>query len=161
MAIEACTDDLEATQTEVDAVKKAVRQSSTYLGMSGETLQRYLLQMTEKENLLLSHKLRISATQADAPSDTTPPAEDKRQDLMTKMEAFINSSDTNGSGPAAEDADPICEPAEDSVRDPAEVTDVKPPPEGDVQAFNKESLPEVVRHLCEYEAVPLESAKAL
>merc|ERR1719265_2277209 len=141
MAIEACTDDLEATQTEVDAVKKAVRQSSTYLGMSGETLQRYLLQMTEKENLLLSHKLRISTMQADAPSDTTPSAEDKRQDLMTKMEAFINSSDTNGSGPAAEDADPICEPAE--------VTDVKPPPEGDVQAFNKESLPEVVRHLCE------------
>lgn len=44
---------------------------------------------------------------------------------------------------------------------PAAGVPAKPPPPGEPKAFNREDFAAVVQHMCEYEAVPQESAKAL
>ncbi|CAE8581584.1 unnamed protein product, partial [Polarella glacialis] len=49
------------TQVELQAVKKALRDGGAHLGLKGEALTRYLLQLNEKENLLLSKQLRSMA----------------------------------------------------------------------------------------------------
>eukprot|EP00933_Yihiella_yeosuensis_P045936 TRINITY_DN41373_c0_g1_i1.p1 TRINITY_DN41373_c0_g1~~TRINITY_DN41373_c0_g1_i1.p1 ORF type:complete len:664 (-),score=127.37 TRINITY_DN41373_c0_g1_i1:42-2033(-) len=59
---------LAEVQAELQAVKAALRSDGTYLGLSGESLQRYLLQLNEKENLLLServHGTRLLRTKSE------------------------------------------------------------------------------------------------
>lgn len=46
-------------QTELKAVKAALREGGAYLGMSGEPLQTYLLRLSEKENLLISKQIQL------------------------------------------------------------------------------------------------------
>lgn len=159
MALEVRSDDLSVTQSELVAVKSALRDGAAYLGMTGETLQRYLLQLMEKENLLLSHKLRGP--------ETPTSAQLQHSAVSPAAEAFIASSETNGLGgvPPPEPAVPVAVDDFDNVAavsvDPVEVCDVKPPPSGPAAAFNRDSLKEVLTHMCDYEAVALESAKAL
>jgi hypothetical protein len=50
--------ELQEIQKEVALVKKALRENVSYLGMQGETLQRYFLQLNEKENIFLSKQLK-------------------------------------------------------------------------------------------------------
>merc|ERR1719510_2022626 len=50
--------ELAEIQSELHEIKKALRSDTGYLGMTGETLQRYLLQLNEKENLLLSKQIK-------------------------------------------------------------------------------------------------------
>jgi len=57
----AADNELTQIQAELQSVKKALREGAAYLGMQGEALQRYLLQLNEKENLLLSKQLRSLA----------------------------------------------------------------------------------------------------
>ena len=51
-------DELAQVQSELQAVKQALDEGTMYLGMKSETLQRFLLQLNEKEILLLSKQLR-------------------------------------------------------------------------------------------------------
>lgn len=53
-------DDIAEIQSELQAVKRALQNDKGHLGMTGETLQRYFLQLNEKENLLLSRQVRAS-----------------------------------------------------------------------------------------------------
>mmetsp|Transcript_117761 Transcript_117761/g.375416 ORF Transcript_117761/g.375416 Transcript_117761/m.375416 type:complete len:497 (-) Transcript_117761:206-1696(-) len=65
--LDAGNNELAEIQQELQAVKAALRADSSYLGLKGETLQRYLLQLNEKENLFLSRHLAIAqAAQAAA-----------------------------------------------------------------------------------------------
>jgi len=62
-------DNLGEVQSELHAVKKALRDGGTYLGMGGETLQRYFLQLNEKENLLLSKQIQGTGASLIAGAD--------------------------------------------------------------------------------------------
>mmetsp|Transcript_95539 Transcript_95539/g.274091 ORF Transcript_95539/g.274091 Transcript_95539/m.274091 type:complete len:496 (-) Transcript_95539:209-1696(-) len=106
--------ELAEVQQELQAVKKALRTNDGYLGMRGETLQQYFLQLNEKENLVLSRQVQQLSLAAGAPGGFG-----------------VNS------GPAA------------------------PPPAGPPKQFNKEDLAAVLQHMCEYEALPGESVKAV
>lgn len=106
--------ELAELQQELQAVKKALRSNDGYLGMRGETLQQYFLQLNEKENLVLSRQVQQLSLAAGAPGGFG-----------------VNS------GPAA------------------------PPPAGPPKQFNKEELAAVLQHMCEYEALPGESIKAV
>jgi hypothetical protein len=125
--------ELGEIRAELQTVKRALNDGSTFLGMKGEPLTRYLLQLQEKENLLrqhslLSHQMRhmsVSGGNGDLPSVAA----------------------TNGSKASARPA-VVLEPA-------------RPAPEGEPKAFNKDSQSEVVEHMTVYEAVPLEAVKAL
>lgn len=55
-------------QAELHAVRAALRSDTAYLGMTGETLQRYFLQLNEKENLLLSRQIRQAQPAGHNPS---------------------------------------------------------------------------------------------
>mmetsp|Transcript_30042 Transcript_30042/g.54761 ORF Transcript_30042/g.54761 Transcript_30042/m.54761 type:complete len:470 (+) Transcript_30042:102-1511(+) len=57
-------EELASIQAELQAIKKALRDGGAHLGMQGETLQRYLLQLNEKENLILSRQLQCMAGEA-------------------------------------------------------------------------------------------------
>mmetsp|Transcript_1625 Transcript_1625/g.4214 ORF Transcript_1625/g.4214 Transcript_1625/m.4214 type:complete len:469 (-) Transcript_1625:86-1492(-) len=57
-------EELANIQAELQEIKKALRDGGTHLGMQGETLQRYLLQLNEKENLILSRQLQCMAGEA-------------------------------------------------------------------------------------------------
>jgi len=65
-------DDLQDVQLERAQVKKALRDNGVFLGMSGETLAQYFLQLNEKENLLLSQKLQAVSTEVAAPEVAAP-----------------------------------------------------------------------------------------
>mmetsp|Transcript_109313 Transcript_109313/g.315947 ORF Transcript_109313/g.315947 Transcript_109313/m.315947 type:complete len:499 (+) Transcript_109313:75-1571(+) len=118
--------DLAEIQDELRSVKKALQTGTGYLGMQGENLQKYLLQLNEKENLMLSQQIQSLSVSAPAAG-----------------------GGTNGSGV-------IAAPAAPSPGIPA-----KPPPPGEAKAFNRDDLASIVQHLCDYEAVPQECAKAL
>ena len=51
-------DELTEVQMELHVVKAALRSCGDHLGMKGETLQQYLLQLNQKENILLSRNLK-------------------------------------------------------------------------------------------------------
>lgn len=121
-------DDLGSIQSELHAVKQALREGTGYLGMTGETLQRYLLQLNEKENLLLSRQLQHMTVGNDV----------GRGPSMGMI--------GNGYGGGALGVSQA----------PA-----RPPPQGPAKTLNRDSLPAVFDHMVEYEAVPLEVARAL
>lgn len=124
-------DELQAIQSELQAVKKALHGGGAYLGMTGETLQRYLLQLNEKENLVLSRQLQRNAFAGDGFAPAGYP----------------------GAPPAAA---PLGAPQ-------AGAPQARPPPAAGAEArpFDKNSLVSVLTHMCDYEAVAGESAKAL
>jgi hypothetical protein len=69
--------ELQECQEELAGAKKALRENGTYMGMKGETLQKYFLTLNEKENILLSKQLQAAAPQgsgllsASAPGSQT------------------------------------------------------------------------------------------
>jgi len=131
-------DELSEVQAELRAIKKALQEGSDYLGMKGETLQRYFLQLNEKENLLLSRQLRSSELLLAA---VASPADEGLRGAAAHGEG--------GKGaPVAIAAAPVrVEP--------------RSLPPGPAEAFNKDSLDAVIQHLAAYEASVVESTKAL
>ncbi|CAE8621503.1 unnamed protein product [Polarella glacialis] len=83
--------------------------------MAGQTLSKYMMQLSEKENLLLERELR------------------QRQ------------KSTQGAVPARQ-AGPL---------------EAREPPNSETAIFEKSSLAAVLGHMCDYEAVSIESTKAL
>eukprot|EP00448_Togula_jolla_P011800 CAMPEP_0170617894 /NCGR_PEP_ID=MMETSP0224-20130122/26667_1 /TAXON_ID=285029 /ORGANISM="Togula jolla, Strain CCCM 725" /LENGTH=552 /DNA_ID=CAMNT_0010943829 /DNA_START=56 /DNA_END=1715 /DNA_ORIENTATION=+ len=178
MAREEPVDELAEIQAELQMVKKALRNGTGYLGMKGETLQRYLLQLNEKENLHLSHKLRNLSGEAPAsmrgqalepflPSQSAPqqpqsPAVGTNGRGISEGshgEAALASGDAPSEGPGGTGGSPATGPnSSDARRLQLQHRD---PPSGAAPAFNRESLEEVHAHLCAWEAVPVETAKAL
>lgn len=123
--------ELQEIQKEVALVKKALRENGSYLGMAGETLQRYFLQLNEKENIFLSKQLK------------TMPA---------RSGNFLGAStvtSTNGISSAGY-------PVADKV--PLVAREL---PAGEPTPFNRDSLLSVCAHMTTYEASPMESGKAL
>eukprot|EP00929_Paragymnodinium_shiwhaense_P007115 TRINITY_DN111067_c0_g1_i1.p1 TRINITY_DN111067_c0_g1~~TRINITY_DN111067_c0_g1_i1.p1 ORF type:complete len:547 (-),score=152.76 TRINITY_DN111067_c0_g1_i1:149-1789(-) len=157
-------------QAELQAVKKALRADEVYLGMKGETLQRYLLQLNEKENLLLSHKLRNLGGGAAAPeaqaggllsTSTAGPV------TPTSAPPVAAASATNGYAavaPAAPApvATPAAAPAAAAVGAPTPAAvEARPPPEGPVRALDRDNLESVLKHFSDYESSALETVKCL
>lgn len=134
-------DELGEIQAELQVVKKALQRGEQHLGMSGETLQRYLLQLNEKENLVLSRQLRALA----------PPT---GMELLSA--AAPGASVVNGSGQTLSTA-----AAGGMASAPRESPTARELPSGPVKPLRADSLVSVLEHMQEYEASPQESAKAL
>ncbi|CAK9035575.1 unnamed protein product [Durusdinium trenchii] len=128
----ASASELASTQAELQSVKRALQSGAAYLGLQGEALQKYLLQLSEKENLLLSKQLHSMA------------AQDSFEPLLP---ATASSGPTRGYAAGH---------VTNGAHQPA-----RPAPVGDAKAFNRENLQDVLTHMAEYEAVPAECAKAL
>jgi len=138
--------DLQDVQQELAAVKKALRDNGPYLGMSGETLQRYFLQLNEKENLFLSQKLQsMSSPGVDLLSGAAP--------LHTTAKSVTAGTGvtTNGAGGYGDGATAAV----------ATVAPARELPTGDAEAYDRDSLPSVFNHMGRYEASATESGKAL
>jgi len=131
-------DELTAIQAELKAVKRALRDETSYLGMESVTLQRYFLQLNEKENILLSQQLRGLSCEAS--------------------EAAVGNGLGSGSGYGL--GAPVTALAVASGGQAPRLQPRDPPP-GEPKAFSRNSLTEVLSHMCDYEALPIESAKAL
>lgn len=134
-------EDLLEIQTELQTVKKALRTNGSHLGMSGETLQRYFLQLNEKENLLLSAQLKKMPSAEASPAAMLDVKSHGSYSLPTPA-----ASATNGSA-AAKSGEPV-QPAREL-------------PAGDVQAFDRADIAAVIKHMTDYEASASESSKAL
>lgn len=133
--------EVDDVRSEIQEVKVALRKGGGYLGMSGETLQQYFLQLNKKENLLLAAKFRL---RTEAEEDSA-----------------IDSAVFAGSKPAA---------AKAATATTASATGAKPPPisngvsassVGPVVEFNKEDFNAVTAHLETYKNNPREVARAL
>lgn len=124
--------EIQDVQQELALVKKAMRDNGAYLGMSGETLQRYFLQLNEKENLFLSTRLASSAQGVDLLSGGSP---------------MTNGGMAGGYGGPASPAAPLA-PAREL-------------PSGTPEAMDKDSLPSVTNHMNVYEGSAVEAAKSL
>jgi len=122
--------DLAEVQQDLQGVKKALRDGSSYLGMSGDTLTKYLLQLNEKENLLYSAQLKHMSNIMSVGGDSAV------------------SSMGNGLGALPRAVQVPTVPARE-------------PPSGPTKVYNKEDIAEILNHMAEYEAVPVEGAKAL
>lgn len=125
--------ELQEIQADLALVKKALRENGSFLGMSGEPLQRYFLQLNEKENLLLSKSLQSMSVQGG-------------NFLSGSTSAAPVAAATNGAGYGASAA-------------PAPVA--RELPAGAPEAFDRDSLSSVCSHLSRYEASATECAKAL
>lgn len=123
--------ELAETQAELQAVKRALRDKAPHLGLTGEALQRYLLQLNEKENLILSKQLRSMA----GGNHFEPLLPASNQAAAPSAASHVQG---NGVVPVARAA-----------------------PDGSPKAFNRENLSEVLAHMAEYEAMANECAKAL
>eukprot|EP00928_Gymnodinium_smaydae_P014247 TRINITY_DN1518_c0_g2_i1.p1 TRINITY_DN1518_c0_g2~~TRINITY_DN1518_c0_g2_i1.p1 ORF type:complete len:521 (+),score=117.85 TRINITY_DN1518_c0_g2_i1:49-1611(+) len=149
--MEFCKSDLQEIQEELQAVKKALRNGGSYLGMQGEPLQRYLLQLSEKENIHLSRHLQSQA------GGLAPAANGKGGYGNASGANFLASASgeaANGASPMGK-ANGVLEPPEEQVVVP------RPPPEGDIRSMDKDSLASVVQHLVDYEANAQESQRAV
>lgn len=132
-------DELQHLQSELQAVKRALQNGGAYLGMTGETLQRYLLQLNEKENLVLSRQLQATQVQTG--------------------NAGGHAGGAARNGAAYPSQATVLQPPPPVAR-----PQPRPPPNdagGAPRAFDKSSLQAVLAHMCDYEAVAVESAKAL
>eukprot|EP00439_Symbiodinium_sp_Y106_P031726 s3030_g3.t2 len=123
--------ELADIQAELQSVKRALQNGAAHLGMQGDALQKYLLLLNEKENLVLSKQLRSLA-------------------VAENSEPLLGASSGPGRGYAGSGH------TTNGSSHPA-----RPAPGGDVKAFSRENLQEVLRHMAEYEAIPAECAKAL
>lgn len=115
-------EELAELQEELKGVKRALREDGTFMGMKGDKLQDYLMQLSKKENLLISMQLSLLQGSEGGPS--------------------------KGEGAAGSQAGAPQAPARE-------------PPSGPVKALDRDSLPAVLTHLQEYEAVPVEATRAL
>lgn len=131
----AAADELHEIQQELQAVKKALRTNDQFLGMKGETLQRYFLQLNEKENLVLSRQLKSMPVEAPVAS------------MLGGSSPTTAMTSTNGSGVASLGSKSV-QPAREA-------------PAGEPQAFNRNDLASVVKHMNDYEALASESSKGL
>lgn len=166
--------ELAETQIETKAVKQALKEGTAYLGMQGETLQRYLLQLGQKEFTLLSIQLQGATVsgQRAAPhqlmGSSAPPT-------PSSAAAFVG---TDGGMPAAGMAVAAAAgnasivkngfqnaPAAESNGEPSQPSaprlQPREPPPGPPKAFDKKNLDQVLVHMCDYEALPSESTIAL
>lgn len=137
-------------QQELQAVKQALRKGAVHLGLQGEHLQRYLLQLNEKENLLLSRQLRhMDADSYEPLAPLPPPAAAGAAAAARGPAAGGVAAAPNGTsvGKVSDVAKPSVEPAQ--------------PPPGPVAAFDRENLNSVLSHLQTYEGVSVECARAL
>jgi len=114
--------------------------------MKGETLQRYFLQLNEKENLLLSKQLKSMPQAVEA----SPVAMLAGASPASAAAASFPSS-TNGSGAAL--------PALPKSGEP--VPPAREAPAGDVKAFDRADMAAVLKHMADYEASATESGKGL
>lgn len=130
-------ESLAEIQAELVAVKKALRTDGQHLGMKGETLQRYFLQLNEKSNLLL--KLQLS--QVGGGGEASGGA----MLAGASPAAATTSAPINGSGESKS----------------ASLAPAKELPSGDIKAFDRNDVSSVVTHMTDYEASPSESSKAL
>lgn len=128
----ASASELQSTQAELQSVKRALQNGAAYLGLQGEALQKYLLQLNEKENLLLSKQLWGLAVQ---------------ESFEPLLPAGASSGPTRGYATSGQVTNGAHQP--------------RPAPVGDAKAFNRDNLQDVLVHMAEYEAVPAECAKAL
>eukprot|EP00747_Dinoflagellata_sp_TGD_P193407 gnl/TRDRNA2_/TRDRNA2_59534_c0_seq1.p1 gnl/TRDRNA2_/TRDRNA2_59534_c0~~gnl/TRDRNA2_/TRDRNA2_59534_c0_seq1.p1 ORF type:complete len:564 (-),score=138.10 gnl/TRDRNA2_/TRDRNA2_59534_c0_seq1:130-1686(-) len=139
-------EELAEVQAELQDVKKALRSNGAYLGMQGEHLQRYFLQLNEKENLLLSKT--VQAAEAPKPGasggygGSYPPAANGVHG------GFLGGMDDRG-------------PATGGAVVMAATVQAREPPSGPIQNFDKNSLQSVLDHLTAYESNTQESTKAL
>lgn len=142
-------DELANIQSELQAVKKALREGSDYLGIKGETLQRYLLQLNEKENLLLSHRLRAAPPEPAESALLSSSAPEGQGGVSPAIPEAANEAQINGNAAAEAEAAP-------------QKVKIQPrePPTSPAPVFDKQNLEAVLAHMCDYEAVPLECAKA-
>eukprot|EP00931_Biecheleriopsis_adriatica_P045209 TRINITY_DN25913_c0_g1_i1.p1 TRINITY_DN25913_c0_g1~~TRINITY_DN25913_c0_g1_i1.p1 ORF type:complete len:550 (-),score=136.65 TRINITY_DN25913_c0_g1_i1:60-1610(-) len=130
--------DLAKIQVELQAVKKALQNEASYLGLKGEALGKYLLQLNEKENLLLAQQVRRLAV-----------SDNHFEPLLPAAVGGSGGGYSAGYSPLATNGSAGLSHAP------------RAPPGGDVKAFNRESLQEVLTHAEVYEGVPVECAKAL
>jgi len=147
--------ELAEIQAELQAIKKALRDDSVYLGMRGETLSRYLLQHSEKENLLLSRQLHNGVLQSQAaPAPAVAPASSPISGASAASLVSAGVFSANGLAPTS--GSRSAQQAFGSGGRPLP----RPAPEGSAQAFDRDNLDAVLAHMCDYEAVPQESARA-
>jgi len=142
--------ELTEAHSELQAVKRALRDGSAHLGLRGESLQRYLLQLGEKENLLLSRQLyRGAASNGQA----------------IQHKAYLLGASSSAAAIASSSEGPSAHRAHGSSAQAADAAAVgaapREPPPGPAQTFNKNDLASVLSHMCGYEAVALESVKAM
>lgn len=135
-------------QAELKTVKKALQSDGAYLGMKGETLQRYFLQLNEKENLLL--KANISSKFLDEGAG-----------LLQTSTAAANGSSKHGGYTAAGVPVAGAGAGGASCKPPMEVIKPREPPAGATRALDRDNLESVVSHLEDYEGSLLETTKAL
>jgi hypothetical protein len=122
--------ELQEIQKEISAIKKCLP-NGAYLGMTGETLQRYFLNLNEKENLLLSRQLQLAAPSSNLLGDS------KKGYPSVATVAPTSSIAQADEAPA------------------------KALPDGTPAPFDRDNLASVCAHMCQYEASPSESGKAL
>lgn len=68
-------EELKETLAEVREVKRALLADSSFMGMTGETLQRYLITLTESLNLLRSSQRAPAAEAAEPVAPAAPAAQ--------------------------------------------------------------------------------------
>eukprot|EP00927_Polykrikos_kofoidii_P072541 TRINITY_DN68641_c0_g1_i1.p1 TRINITY_DN68641_c0_g1~~TRINITY_DN68641_c0_g1_i1.p1 ORF type:complete len:578 (+),score=81.22 TRINITY_DN68641_c0_g1_i1:89-1735(+) len=166
-------EDFADLQTEIRAIKNALRDGTVFLGMTGEKLQRYLLQLNEKENLLLSHKLRNMPTEEQVssaanheggpiPTGATPRVASVSEPSALQVEEADASSTVVPPGSAELQAEgpASSRPGVSPVAALPRVV-ARDSPVGPTRALDRFSLENVTAHLVDYESSSVESAKAL
>lgn len=134
--------ELSDVRAEIQEVKRALRSGGGYLGMVGETLQQYFLQLNKKENILLAAQFRLRTEAED--------------DVAVNGVLSPGKANPSGSGgyttPSGGYADALKAP-----RPPPTPADVSAPP---VQ-FSKDDINSVLTHLREQEGNQREVARGL
>eukprot|EP00747_Dinoflagellata_sp_TGD_P187217 gnl/TRDRNA2_/TRDRNA2_44760_c0_seq2.p1 gnl/TRDRNA2_/TRDRNA2_44760_c0~~gnl/TRDRNA2_/TRDRNA2_44760_c0_seq2.p1 ORF type:complete len:555 (+),score=116.32 gnl/TRDRNA2_/TRDRNA2_44760_c0_seq2:67-1731(+) len=156
-------EELAKIQTELQAVKHALKDGVAYLGMQGEILQEYFLQLNAKENLKLaaiatqSHDSEVESAAVRGAETIAADKEDgARREEGWRMENGAWKKHSTSTVAAADDcAGKLAEPTVRS-EPPA-----RAPPPGPVVPFTRDSLQSVMEHLCAYEGNVKESGQAL
>jgi hypothetical protein len=124
--------DLSNVQAEIRTVKQALNNGTPYLGMKGDKLQEYFLQLNVKENIHLQNLSGGSASPfLTGPSPTAGYARGGVQPAAARLAAAL--------------------PPQPAAAQPA----------GPAPAFDRNDLRAVIEHMCAWEAVDTESGKAL
>lgn len=136
--------ELKEVSGELQTVKRALQDGAIYLGMKGDTLTSYFLELQKKENLVRQESLLASKQYHQH-----MPVQHQHMSVGGGNVGLAAGPPTNGSSGLAERA-----PA--AAQEPA-----RPPPPGPAKVINKDSQEEVLEHMIAYEAVPAEAVKAL
>lgn len=132
--------ELTEVRSEIQEVKRALRSNGGYLGMQGETLQQYFLQLNKKENILLAAQYRLGT---DGENDVSAGGYPNGNASHSKANSFVEP---------VKPSTPI-KPA----RPPPTSVDPAAPP---VQ-FDKNDIQGILAHLRDQEGNPREAARGL